>query len=127
MNTAEKSGDLIGRVLLAAMFLLAGIQKIGGYEGTQGYMEAMGVPGALLPAVIALEIGGALAIIAGFFTRWVAAALAGFTLAAAFLFHYQPEDQMQMILFLKNISIAGAFLILVARGAGPWSLDARRH
>ena len=127
MNTAEKSGDLIGRILLAAMFLLAGIQKIGGYEGTQGYMEAMGVPGALLPAVIALEIGGALAIIAGFFTRWVAAALAGFTLAAAFLFHYQPEDQMQMILFLKNISIAGAFLILVARGAGPWSLDARRH
>ena len=127
MNTAEKSVDLIGRVLLAAMFLLAGIQKIGGYEGTQGYMEAMGVPGALLPAVIALEIGGALAIIAGFFTRWVAAALAGFTLAAAFLFHYQPEDQMQMILFLKNISIAGAFLILVARGAGPWSLDARRH
>ena len=127
MNTAEKSGDLIGRVLLAAMFLLAGIQKIGGYEGTQGYMEAMGVPGTLLPAVIALEIGGALAIIAGFFTRWVAAALAGFTLAAAFLFHYQPEDQMQMILFLKNISIAGAFLILVARGAGPWSLDARRH
>lgn len=126
MNTAEKSGDLIGRILLAAMFLLAGIQKIGGYEGTQGYMEAMGVPGALLPAVIALEIGGALAIIAGFFTRWVAAALAGFTLAAAFLFHYQPEDQMQMILFLKNISIAGAFLILVARGAGPWSLDARR-
>ena len=127
MNTAEKSGDMIGRILLAAMFLLAGIQKIGGYEGTQGYMEAMGVPGALLPAVIALEIGGALAIIAGFFTRWVAAALAGFTLAAAFLFHYQPEDQMQMILFLKNISIAGAFLILVARGAGPWSLDARRH
>ena len=105
MNTAEKSGDLIGRVLLAAMFLLAGIQKIGGYEGTQGYMEAMGVPGALLPAVIALEIGGALAIIAGFFTRWVAAALAGFTLAAAFLFHYQPEDQMQMILFLKNLSL----------------------
>lgn len=127
MNTPEKFGDLIGRILLAAMFLLAGIQKVSGYEGTQGYMEAMGVPGALLPAVIALEIGGALAIIAGFFTRWVAAALAGFTLAAAFLFHYQPADQMQMILFLKNISIAGAFLILVARGAGPWSLDARRH
>lgn len=127
MNTPEKFGDLIGRILLAAMFLLAGIQKVSGYEGTQGYMEAMGVPGALLPAVIALEIGGALAIIAGFFTRWVAAALAGFTLAAAFLFHYQPADQMQMILFLKNVSIAGAFLILVARGAGPWSLDARRH
>lgn len=126
MKTSENLGDLIGRILLATMFLLAGVQKIGGYAGTQGYMEAMGVPGALLPAVIALEIGGALAIIAGLYTRWVAAALAGFTLAAAVLFHYQPEDQMQMILFLKNISIAGAFLILVARGAGSWSLDARR-
>ena len=126
MKTSENLGDLIGRILLATMFLLAGVQKIGGYAGTQGYMEAMGVPGALLPAVIALEIGGALAIIVGLYTRWVAAALAGFTLAAAVLFHYQPEDQMQMILFLKNISIAGAFLILVARGAGSWSLDARR-
>ena len=119
-------GDLAGRLLLAAMFLLAGITKISGYAGTAGYMASAGVPTALLPAVIALEIGGAIAIIIGFQTRLVALALAGFTLAAAALFHSNFADQMQMLLFLKNVSVAGGFLILAANGAGAWSLDARR-
>jgi putative oxidoreductase len=127
MNTpAQNVADLAGRLLLAIMFLLAGLQKIGGYAGTQAYMDAAGVPGALLPLVIALEVGGALAIIAGWRTRFVALLLAGFTIVAAFLFHRVPGDALQAILFMKNLAIAGGFLLLVARGAGDWSLDARR-
>ncbi len=126
MKTWENSADLAGRVLLAAMFLLSGIGKISGYAGTQGYMEAMGVPGALLPLVIALEILGAIAVIVGLRTRLAAAGLAVFTLAAGFIFH-GGADQMQQIMLLKNVAIAGGFLLLVARGAGDWSLDARRE
>ncbi len=125
MKTWENTAELAGRVLLAAMFLLAGIGKISGYAGTQAYMGSMGVPGGLLPLVIALEVLGAIAIIVGYRTRLVAAALAGFTLAAGFLFH-GGADQMQQILLLKNVAITGAFLLLVARGAGAWSMDARQ-
>ena len=126
MKTWENSTDVAGRVLIATMFLVAGIGKFSGYAGTQGYMQSMGVPGALLPLVIALEVLGAIAIIVGYRTRLVAAALAGFTLAAAFLFH-GGADPMQQILFLKNVAVAGGFLFLVARGAGGWSLDANRE
>ena len=126
MKTWENSTELAGRVLIAAMFLVAGIGKISGYAGTQGYMQAMGVPGALLPLVIALEVLGAVAIIAGYRTRLVAATLAGFTLVAAFVFH-GGADPMQQIMFLKNVAVAGGFLFLVARGAGDWSLDAKRE
>ena len=126
MKTWENTADLAGRILLAAMFLIAGIGKISGYAGTQGYMESMGVPGALLPLVIALEVLGAIAIIIGYRTRLVALALAGFTLVAGFIFH-GSADQMQQIMLLKNLSVAGGFLLLVARGAGEWSLDARRE
>jgi putative oxidoreductase len=124
MSTVEKSAELTGRTLLAGLFLVAGLGKIAGYAGTQAYMQSMGVPGALLPLVIAFEVLGAVAIIVGYRTRIVAFLLAGFTLVAAFIFH-GGDDQMQQILFLKNVSIAGAFLVLVARGAGAWSLDAR--
>jgi len=83
MNTTTKNlADLGGRILLATIFLVAGIQKIGGYAGTQGYMESMGVPGMLLPLVIVLEIGGAIAIIAGWRTRLVAFLLAGFSIVS---------------------------------------------
>lgn len=125
MNTTQNLTDLAGRILLAAIFLTSGINKIGGYAGTQGYMEAMGVPGALLPLVIALEAAGAIAIILGWNTRLFAFLLAGFTLLSALLFHRALGDQMQSILFMKNLAIAGGFLVLVARGAGGWSLDAR--
>lgn len=126
-STPQNLADLAGRILLAIMFLLAGLQKISGYAGTQGYMEAMGVPGALLPLVIALEVGGAVAIIAGWRVRLVAFLLAGFTLLSALIFHRAPGDATQAILFMKNLAIAGGFLLLVARGAGGWSLDARRQ
>ncbi len=122
-QTTNNLFNLIGRLLLASLFLPAGLQKISGYTGTQGYMEAMGIPGGLLPLVILLEIGGGIALIIGFKVRWTALVLAGFCAVSAFIFHYQPDDQMQMILFMKNIALAGSFLILASTGAGKFSLD----
>jgi len=116
---------LAGRVLLAITFVVAGYGKIGGYAGTQGYMESMGVPGMLLPSVIILELGGGLAIIAGWQTRIIAILLAGFTLLAAFMFHLDFADRLESILFMKNVSIAGGFLLLAAYGPGALALDNR--
>jgi putative oxidoreductase len=119
---------LAGRVLLAAIFLLSGFGKLGaGYAATQGYMEAMGVPGALLPLVILAELAGGLAILAGVLTRWAAWGLALFTLASAILFHAEFGDQNQMIHFLKNLALAGGLLLLATHGAGRWSFDALRR
>jgi putative oxidoreductase len=115
--------ELSGRILLSLMFLTSGLSKIGGYAATQGYMESQGVPGMLLPLVIALEVLAPLLIAVGWHTRLAALALAGFSIAAAVLFHANFGDQMQMIMFMKNISIAGGFLLLAANGAGAWSLD----
>jgi len=106
------------------MFIDAGVPKIGAFAATQAYMASAGVPGALLPAVIALEVLGGIALILGYRTRIVAMAMAAFTVLAALLFHGAP-DQIQHILLMKNIAIAGGLLILAARGAGSWSLDAR--
>jgi len=122
----EKISQLVARVFLGHIFLLAGLSKIGAYEGTQSYMEAMGVPGAILPLVILLEIGGGLAIIAGWQTKWTSIALAAFTIVAAAIFHNNFSDQTQMIMFMKNIAIAGGFLLLTVHGAGAYSLDNRR-
>jgi len=126
MNTTRNLADFLGRILIAAIFLISGLGKVTGYAGTQGYMEAMGVPGALLPLVIALEVLGALAIMVGWRTRLFAFLLGGFTLVSALIFHRALGDQMQSILFLKNLAIAGGFLFLLAHGAGAWSLDGRR-
>ncbi len=116
--------ELAGRALLGSLFLLAGIGKIGaGYAGTAGYMDAMGVPGSLLPLVIALEIIGGLMVIAGFKIKWAAYLLAGFTLVAGFIFHSNFADQMQSIMFMKNIAVTGGLLALAANGAGLWSVD----
>ena len=121
---------LLGRVMLAAIFILAGYGKLMGYNdvakyaATTGYMAANGVPGAVLPLVIAAELGGGLLILLGFQTRIIALVLAAFTLVAAAMFHYRPADQMQMTNFMKNIAIAGGFLLLAAHGAGVYSVDA---
>ncbi|HEV8332812.1 MAG TPA: DoxX family protein [Steroidobacteraceae bacterium] len=117
--------ELSGRILLGAIFLISGLGKIGAYAGTAGYMASVGVPGALLPAVIALEVLGAIAIIIGWKTRIAAVLLAGFTLLAGVLFHSNFGDQIQMIMFLKNVAITGGFLLLAANGAGALSLDRR--
>ena len=121
----DKYANLAGRILLAHIFLLAGLNKITGYSGTQGYMEAMGVPGMLLPLVILLEVGGALALIVGWQTRWAAYALALFSIVSALIFHSNLSDQIQMILFMKNWAMAGGLLVLAANGAGAFSLDQR--
>ncbi|NND45278.1 MAG: DoxX family protein [Xanthomonadales bacterium] len=126
MNTViQKFGpwtELLGRSFLAAIFVLAGYSKIGGYEGTQAYMASMGVPGELLPLVILVELGGGLLIVLGLFTRFSALALAGFSILSGLLFHGSPEEQTQL---LKNLAIAGGFLYLFAQGAGRISLDRR--
>lgn len=125
MNKILNNMMPVSRFLLAFLFLMAGITKIGQYAGTQGYMESVGAPGALLPLVIALEIGGALALIIGFKVRYVAILLAGFSIVSALMFHFNFADQIQSIMFMKNISIAGGLLVLAATGAGAWSLDNR--
>jgi len=114
---------LVARVLLSLMFIMAGWSKITGYAGTQGYMASAGVPGALLPLVILTELGGGLAILLGWQTRIAAIALAGFTALAALLFHFDFGNQMQQLLFMKNLTIVGGFLALFAAGAGRYSID----
>ena len=121
----RKGTELAGRVLLSGLFLISGLGKIGGYTATAGYMSSVGVPSAVLPLVIATEVAGAIFIIAGWKTRVTALLLAGFTLLTAFIFHNNFADQIQMVMFLKNVSISGGFLLLVANGAGPLSLDQR--
>ena len=123
--TMEKWIELAGRVLLSVLFVVSGVGKIGAYSGTAAYMASAGVPGALLPIVIGLEVLGAAAIVIGWQTRIVAALLAGFTVVSALLFHNNFADQVQSVMFLKNLAIAGGFLLLVARGAGQLSLDNR--
>jgi len=119
------AAELSGRFLLVLLFLLSGIGKLGAYSSIAAYMSAAGVPSALLPAVIATEILGSLAIVLGWKTRVVAFLLAGFSLLTALTFHNNLADQTQMIMFFKNLSIAGGFLLLVANGAGSLSLDRR--
>jgi putative oxidoreductase len=121
----ESSAEITGRILLASLFLLSGLSKLGAYGATAAYMSSAGVPAALLPVVIATEVLGSLAILLGWRTRVAAAVLAGFSLLTAFLFHNNFGDQIQMIMFLKNVSIAGGCLLLVANGPGPLSLDRR--
>lgn len=124
---------LAGRLLLALLFLPAGIGKITGFAGTVGYIASVGLPLPAVAAVIALtvEIVGGVALIAGFGTRFAALALALFTLAASFFFHNYwaaPADQqlIAQLLFFKNIAVVGGLLTLAAWGAGAWSVDARR-
>jgi putative oxidoreductase len=126
MDAASPYLKLAGRVLLAVMFIQAGIGKVFGYAGTAEHMTQSGVPGILLPLVILTELGGGLCVLLGLWTRYATIALAGFCVLAALFFHYQPGDMMQMINFMKNITIAGGFLVLAGAGPGAYALDNRR-
>lgn len=133
LNNLQNPLALIGRILLALMFVLAGISKIGGFNGTVGYIASGGLPAPTVLAVltIILEVGGGLAIVFGLYARWAALALAGFTLLAALIFHAfwsapAAQQMVQQLLFMKNISVAGGLLVLAAFGAGALSLDAKR-
>lgn len=117
---------LVGRILLALIFILSGIGKISDPAGTAGFMESMGVPGILVWPTIALEVVGGIALVIGFQTRIAAFALAAFSIAAAVIFHHNFADQMQMIMFLKDLSIAGGLLLLAASGALSFGVDCRK-
>ena len=115
--------DLIGRILISALFLLNGIFKISNYDGTIGWMESFGMPGILLIPAIILEIAGPVLIIIGYKTKLAAGLLSLFCIATAFIFHNDFANQMQLTSFLKNIALAGGFLILFVNGAKGISLD----
>jgi putative oxidoreductase len=117
--------SLLGRVLLVAIFLPEPWIKIRRYDSVVEYMERYDLPGALLPAAIALEIAAPIMIIVGWQTRWAALALAGFSLVTAFFFHADFSDTNQQHHFWKNLAMAGGFFVLAANGAGAWSFDAR--
>lgn len=118
--------QLLGRVMLALIFIFAGIGKIQDPAGTAGYMQSMGVPGILVWPTIALEILGGLALAVGYKTRLAAFALAVFSLLAAALFHANFADKMQMIMFLKDIAMAGGLLLLAVGGKTAYCVDNRR-
>ena len=134
MNTSLNNAfALLARVLMAALFLPAGVAKVTGFAGTVGYVASVGLPLPTVGAALALvvEIVGSLALLAGIGTRIAAVVLAAFTLAASFFFHAYwavPAEQVfvTQLLFFKNIAVVGGLLALAAHGAGAWSLDARR-
>ncbi|MCO5060358.1 MAG: DoxX family protein [Rhizobiaceae bacterium] len=119
---------LIGRILLSVVFIMAGLSKFGSIEGTAGYISSVGLPAGIALAWLAaiFETLAGIAILIGFQTRIAAWLLAAFCVFTAVVFHYAPADQMQMTMFMKNITIAGAFLILSVAGPGTLSVDARR-
>lgn len=131
-NNAHDGLALLGRILLAVLFVPAGISKVTGFAGTVGYIGSVGLPlpqvGAALAIVVELGLG--LALLAGYKTRLAAAVLAVFTLAASFLFHNywaMPADKamVQQLMFMKNVAITGGLLAFVAFGAGRLSIDRR--
>ena len=118
--TANVSIALIARILMAYIFLVAGWGKITAYSATVGYMESMGVPGAMLPLTILVEFGGGLALLFGFQARFAAFGLGVFSLITAFLFHGGEADAIN---FMKNFAMAGGLFFLMLHGAGKLSLD----
>lgn len=134
MSTSiQNSLTLAGRVLLAQLFLFAGISKLTGFAGTVGYITSVGLPMPTVAAAVALvvEIVGGLALLFGFGTRLAALALALFTAVASVFFHNYwgvPTDQVmvQQLMFYKNVAVIGGLLVLAGQGAGALSLDARR-
>ena len=115
--------DLLGRILISALFIISAYNKILSIDGTMSWMEGYGMPGLLLYPVIALEIILPLFVIVGYNARISAALLAIFCIATAFIFHLDFSDPMQKISFLKNIGLAGGFLFIVANGTKDWSVD----
>ena len=133
-NSLQDTLALVGRILLASLFVPAGFGKIAGFSGAVGYATSVGLP---LPEVgvavgLLIELVGGLMLLVGFMTRPAAVLLAFFTLVASFFFHAYwslPADQamMQQLMFNKNLAISGGLLAFAAFGAGRWSLDAKRQ
>ncbi len=130
MNTINPNTSVIpviGRVLLATIFIISGIGKLAAPAATMGYIASTGLPFAPLALAIAIgvELGGGLLLVLGFKTRLVAAGLAVFSIVTGLAFHHAVGDQNQMIHLLKNFAMAGGLLQVVAFGAGAYSLDNR--
>ena len=117
--------ELVGRIFISLIFLVAGAGKILNYKGTIGYMESFGVPGYLFIPAIIIEILFPLLVIVGYKTKFSAIILALFAILLAVIFHTDFSNQMQLMSFLKNFAIAGGFLIIFIRGAGKYSIDQR--
>ena len=130
MTSLQNASALIGRVLIAALFIPAGISKIGGFEGTVGYIASVGLPLATLGAIVAIlvEVVAGAALLAGYRTKQAALVLALFTLVATVVFHNfwaMPADQafMQQLMFMKNIAVVGGLLVVAAFGGGAWAIQ----
>ena len=133
MNALNRYGPLTGRILIALIFVVAGLGKINGFEGTVGYIASKGLPLPQVAAIgaIIVELGGGIMLALGWKTRWAAAAIFVFTGLAAVIFHdfwAVPQDQVQnqMIQFMKNLAIMGGLIFVIIHGAGALSLDKRR-
>lgn len=123
MKSIHNAAVLLARIFVCAWFLPVGIGKIAQYSGTVGYMVSNGIPGWLLPLVIATEIGCAVLLLVGWKTRLFAFLLAGYTLLTVLLFHMHPADATAKIVQMAELVDAGGLLVLFAHGAGDWSLD----
>jgi putative oxidoreductase len=123
MQQLQNLAPLIARLFLGALFLMAGLGKLGDVAGFAGYMQSGGIPGFLAWPAILFEIIVGVSMIAGFKVRLVALAAAGFCVLTAVLYHNNFADQVQMVMFLKNFAIAGGFLMIFAHGAGSYAVD----
>jgi len=126
MSTYASYAMPAGRVLMALIFIMAGFGKFADPASAQGYMAAFDVPTILLWPAAILELVGGIMILIGYQTRIIAILLAGFSLLSALIFHTNFADQVEMIMFMKNLAITGGLLFLVAQGPGALSVDARR-
>ena len=129
MSTLQPFGLLVGRILIALIFILSGFGKITGFAATAAYMTSKGMPSAevlLVPAIL-IELGGGLLLVVGYKARWAALAIAAFLVPTTLIFHNPlgPDAQAQMTQFLKNLSIMGGMLLVAAYGPGAWSVDRR--
>ncbi|HHR5911993.1 TPA: DoxX family protein [Providencia alcalifaciens] len=124
MKNLESGAILLARIMMPVLFIVAGYGKLGGaYESTQQYMQAMGVPGFLLPLTILLELGGGLAVLFGLLTRTTAIFTAVFTFLTAMLFHTNFSVEPNSLMFMKNMTIAGGYILLAVTGPGKFSID----
>lgn len=121
---------LAGRILISIIFIMSGIGKITGFAGTAGWMTSKGLPMAdvLLGASIVIELGAAAMIVLGFKARWGAAALLLWMIPVTLVFHSYwtypaAEQQMQSIMFFKNLGLMGGMLLIMGFGSGPFSLN----
>src|SRR5262245_61231238 len=126
-ETLTASAALLGRLLLASLFVLEGWSKIRGYGPAVAYMEKFSVPSALLPLVILVELGGGLLLVVGWQARLAALALAVFSILTAVLFHANLADRNQVLHLEKDLAIAGGLLVLFAFGPGPYAIEARKR